>query len=174
MAASRFAALALLCLGCDRGDAGPPSPTTGSPVATAASPTASASAAPALPEAGPWRGKYSAKRADVTLPEGVTWGSWKKDDGARVAGDGQIDLEVANDGDVSGRVTGALGDLVVRGRLEDGVVAAAITPADPLVEPAMHGVLRGTAGKDAIEVELRLSSHDGDLVRSATAVLARR
>jgi hypothetical protein len=170
--AALFLLLAAACGNGDRAEAGATGATRSASTASAA-PTTTASVAAASPYAGRWEGKYDARRGDVSVPAGVAYGAWKED-GTRAAGPGTIEIEIAADGDVSGKIGGALGDLVIRGRMEDGALAAGVTPSDALADPAMRGVLHGTLRGDAIEAELRVSSQDGEVVRAASTKLTRR
>lgn len=193
------AALVLMSLGmgCDPSGS---APSTGSvvrggtePTLTNASATASASAA-ALhhPQAGHWVAEFKAVRGDISIPRGVPYKWWGGDDGVAAAGKGKVLLEISREGAVVGSAEGALGQLVVRGAIEDGTLRAGLFPKpdehrpdehrpnepkadEPKAEggEAMSGVLVGVVVGDAIEGELRVSSHDAALVRRADIRLSR-
>lgn len=152
--------------------AGSSAPTEAGSATTA--PTSSASArSNAGASAGTWSGSYDAKRTTIALPSSVPWPSWKKDSGKQL-GAGTIDLEVGSNGDVRGKVAGALGSMLLVGRVEDGKLRAGARPEDPEAEGAMTGVLVGDLGADAIRFTLRAASGEGETVRVAEGSLTRR
>lgn len=157
-----------------------PTGTTGAASGSAASSatatvSASASAAPAHPHAGTYKGSFEATKGEVTVEEGVPYGTWKKEDGASVAGAGEIELTVSPNGAVNGSATGALGKLRAIGVLpaKDSELAVTLQPDDPNAEDAMTGTLVGKVEGDLIKAELRASSADGNRVRKASVVLKR-
>jgi hypothetical protein len=180
----RCVAALLLCAGCDSprlGDgvpsANPAASARASTVAASSSPQASASTRPqgnAVPLAGAWAGAYRASRVAIELPRGLPAGAWAEDDGALASGDGRIELDVQADAEVRGKVEGALGSLLVRGSAEGSSVRAGLSPRDPMADPAMIGILTGEQEGQEIVGELRVSSHDGRLVRSSPVRLQRR
>ena len=137
--------------------------------------SATASAAPAHPHAGTWKGSFEATKGDVTIEEGVPYGTWKKEEGASLAGAGEIVLTVSPNGAVNGKATGALGALRAMGVLaaEDSELAVTLQPEDPNAEDAMTGTLVGKVEGDLIKGELRASSRDGNRVRKASLTLER-
>jgi hypothetical protein len=179
----RRAAIVLVLLaglGCEeRG----PSSTTGATSASAtpessatasAFPTASASAsaAPDNPYAGTWKGTFEASKGEVTIDEGVPYKTWKEEKGDVATGKGELELVIRSNGAVTGKVTGALGELTVMGVLQDdGEIAASLQPGDPNAEGAMTGTLVGTADKSLVEARIRASSRDGNVVRKAKTTL---
>jgi hypothetical protein len=171
---------------CDRPSdrAGPtssPSSATASSAAahasTASSAVATGSAAPnssaRSPAAGTWSGGYESKRAQVELPRGNPWPAWKKDDGARL-GPGSVEVTVDDAGFVQGQVSGALGALRVRGRVEDGALRAGVTPVDPSEDGGMTGTITGTVKDAVIVATVRASSSTGQTVRVADVSLKRK
>lgn len=169
-------ALGLILVGaCDPPRSGPAPSRSATAVASAtatAVATATASAAAKSAFAGSWRGAYDAKRAAVTVPSADPWPAWQKDDDKRV-GRGDLALEVDDAGFVSGEAAGALGELRLRGRIEDGALRAGATPAHPDDEAAMTGTLTGKAEAAAIHAVLRVASEDGERVRVSEVTLER-
>lgn len=169
------------------GSAHSASPATAAPT-NAATPTASSSrpesgglalgsspttaAVATSPFAGTWRASFEATRGEVSLAKDHPWPAWKKDAGTRL-GKGNIELVVAADGSVTGTIGGALGELDLRGRLEDGTLRAGVTPKEPDEPDAMRGTLVGTAAGAKLDATLRASSGDGLVVRTAKLGLAK-
>lgn len=124
-----------------------------------------------------WGGTFKAERAEVTVPDGVTYDSWKDDPGG-AEGDGQLELTISDDGTVRGRATGALGTLAVAGMLEDGRLSAGMSPdpKDPASDDqtGMSGVLSGTVKDGALVAILRVSSRDASVVRKASIKLQKK
>jgi hypothetical protein len=83
-----------------------------------------------------------------------------------------LELTVAADGTVSGKLSGALGDAVLAGSAEESRVTATFTPASA-ADPAMHGTLALAREGEALVGTLRASSGDARLVRMATLSLTR-
>lgn len=172
-----FIALTLLA-GCEREAASSGASTSAasaSPASSAAvSATATASAAPAHPHAGTWQGSFEATKGEVTVDEGVPYGTWKKEEGSTVAGSGKIELTISANGAVNGETTGALGKLRAVGVLpEEGELAVTLQPDDPNADDAMTGTLVGKVEGDLIKADLRASSRDGNRVRKASLTLKR-
>ena len=139
------------------------------PTARSASP-ATAVEAPTV--VGEWRGPFQAELAKVTLDPGVGDSTWAKDKGTAAVGKGQLELTVASDGQVRGKLSGALGDLVLFGVAEGGLVHGTFSAEQP--EPtSMSGTVELTLTGDALGGELRASSGDAKLVRRATLSLKR-
>ena len=175
--------LALAAAACDTSG---PAPTRASgadagvapqPSATVSLPSASSSAATPAggnERAGHWTAPYQATRAAVTVPVGLPDHTWKLDDGRTATGEGRIEVTIASDGTARGKLAGALGELVLSGMMDGSTLRAGLSPADPLVLPAMGGLLLVTAEGSSLVGELRVSSHDGALVRAAVVRLARQ
>jgi hypothetical protein len=179
-----FAAL-VLCAGCDsprpaggeRSGHGATSAPTASALATSPLPQTSAAAgdrSSRVPLAGRWVGTYRASRAAIELPRGLPAGAWTEDDGAVASGDGRIELEVQGDSELRGKLDGPLGSLVTRGMVEGDSLRAGVSPSDPMADPAMIGILTAVREGQDIVGELRVSSHDGRLVRSSPVRLQRQ
>lgn len=123
------------------------------------------------PLAGAWRGPFVAQVGKVTLDPGVS-DPWSKDPGTDAVGKGELELKVAADGTVTGRLTGALGDLLVKGVAEENLVHATFTAERP--EPkTMAGTLELALSNGKLDGELRGSSGDASLVRKANVSAAR-
>lgn len=135
----------------------------------AASGTPLTEPAPRSPHAGVWAGTFKAERAEVTVPEGVPYDSWKEDPGG-AEGEGRLELIVSGDGVVSGKATGALGALLAAGMIEDGRLSAGLSPEEA---DGMSGVLSGSVSNGVLAASLRVASGDASVVRKATIELER-
>ncbi len=146
---------------------------TASSVAPSTTTSASTSVAqrPRSAHEGRWVGTFEAKKSEVTVPKGVPYSTWDKDDGSARAGKCQIELRIDAAGSVRGHVKGALGELVATGIIDKGMLRVGLRPADPNAPNAMSGVLTGPAGNKAITGTLTVSNHDGSLARSAKPTL---
>lgn len=76
-------------------------------------------------------------------------------------------MTVADDGAVTGEGAGALGAVAIRGRADEAFLRAGVTPADPSAPDAMRGVLVAEVTGDDLVGQLRVSSADGTVVRTA-------
>jgi hypothetical protein len=157
--------------------------TTGSlTTSVSAAPKATASAEPAAtkpsqpqsPQTGSWIGSYETAKGKVDVPAGVSYPIWTKDDGTLHSGKGTVELTVAADGVVSGKVDGALGALTVAGVVESDWLRAGLTPAKPDGVNLMTGVLIGEVKGSQIDGSLRLANHDGSVVRVGKLTLKPR
>lgn len=141
-------------------------PATGeaSPVASAsarAAPAASA-AVPAWFE-GSWQGSFQAELFRVEVPAGGLK-EWKQDDGKRASGPGKLELSIAAGGAVTGRASGALGELSVSGRADGERVALSLSSAEP---EGFHGVVLASQTPEGMSGNLSASSGDSLQVRKA-------
>jgi hypothetical protein len=109
----------------------------------------------------------------VTVPSSIPYRPWDKDPGGSL-GDGELTLTIADDGAVSGSLSGALGKLAVSGLMEEKDLSAGLSPIDPEADDAMTGVITGVGDAETIAVELRVSGGDGRVVRKATSELRRQ
>jgi hypothetical protein len=109
----------------------------------------------------------------VKLSKATPWPAWKRDAGKQV-GKGTLELDIDEAGEVRGKASGALGPLVLAGRVEDGVLRATVLPEDPLAEATMSGVATGELKGSTLHVTLRVSNRRGEAVRSADATLKRK
>jgi hypothetical protein len=165
---ARYAFILVMAAACDRG-AGPAPGGEPSAPATAAT----ASAAPRSPHAGRWSGAFVAEKAEVQVPEGVDYRAWEDDDGKKATGDGKLSIDVADDGSVSGKASGALGDLDVSGQVDDDEVRVMLVPRDPESDEAMSGTLVGEVRGNSIEGQLVASNSDATFARRAKTSLKR-
>jgi hypothetical protein len=176
--------LVVVLLACERpGDAAPSPASSAENAGDAATSASSAPPALAHPQQGGWGAKYEAVKAAVDVPAGVRWPHWADEAADDGVGAGDISITVDASGRVLGTVSGALGELQISGVIEDGALGAWLEPSvAPDATPALSGVMRGgfakvgagQPGAGAIDVELRLSSEDGNMVRKASAKLERR
>jgi hypothetical protein len=153
------------------------------PSAASATAAASASARPVPngtagaesrdPLLGRWTASYRAGRAAVDVPRGLPAKTWQGDDGASAVGEGRIELQVEQAGQVRGTAEGPLGKLVLRGVVDGDVLRVGVTPAEPSAEPAFGGVLVAVLEQGLFVGELRVANGDGTLVRAATLRLSR-
>ena len=98
----------------------------------------------------------------------------RSDDGTTSVGAGTITLTIAADGELSGKVKGALGDATLRGRAEGGTVRASVFPDDPASPTAMTGVLVGMVKNDTIHADIRVAGPDATVVRESPVELKRK
>ncbi|MFT3774043.1 MAG: hypothetical protein QM820_52425 [Minicystis sp.] len=172
---------------CDQGKETPrKEPPMQSATPPSASPTSSASAAPsatsaanAAPKAesgfpGAWAGNYDAKKGSVSLPPKVKDKGLAADDGKKAAGPGTVELTVGEDGDVHGKIKGALGPGTITGKTEKGMLRGSITPDDPRAPDAMFGVIVGALKGDVITGEIRVAGPDATVVREGTIELKKK
>lgn len=141
---------------------------------SSSSTSANASAAPTShsPLAGKWIASFEAKKAKVAQDPGVADPAWAKDDGSQVSGAGTIEITVAEDGTVSGKLSGSLGDGIITGMAEEKGVTGTFTPASTEAS-AMHGTFVLELASDKLTGTLRASSGDARVVRSAALSFSR-
>lgn len=162
----RFLLLLPLLAACQKA---PPSEATPAPSAPA--PSVAASAAPAKPRnwfEGGWQGTFRAELFRVELPAGGVK-EWKQDDGKRASGPGKLELSIAEDGAVSGKASGALGELAASGRAEGDRVSLSLSSVEP---EGFHGYVVASQTTDGMRGTLNASSADSLLVRKADVTLS--
>jgi len=135
--------------------------------AGSAAASASAKEAPSSKLAGRWSGTYESKKARVSLDPGVKDKALESDDGKAASGKGEIELTVAADGTVSGRVSGPLGPGVLSGMAETDGITATLAPEDPGADGAMTGTLALEPAQSDWKGTLRASSGSGEVAREA-------
>lgn len=154
----------------------PSTPISGKPTSasSSAAPTAHASTAPAAtsPLAGKWTASFESKKAKVAQDPGVADPAWAKEDGSEASGPGTIELTIAEDGTVSGKLSGSLGEATIAGMADEKGAAGTFTPSSTEAS-AMHGTLELALASDKLTGSLRASSGDAHIVRSATLSFAR-
>lgn len=147
----------------------PPSESTAAPASASAAP----SAKPAAPERpwfqGSWRGTFDAQPFRIELPAGGVK-EWKQDDGKRASGPGTLELEIAADGTLSGKGSGALGELVASGHAETDRVAISLRAAEP---EGFHGFVLAAQTPEGLRGTLQASSGDSLVVRRADVTFTR-
>ncbi len=141
---------------------------------SAALPPASASAAGAAALAGAWEGSYLAAKGSLSLPDKPDNKAQAADDGKLAIGPGTLELTVLPNGELRGKSKGALGALVLSGRVDEGMVRAQVAPADPYINQPMSGVFVGVARDGAIKGELRVAGPDATVIREAPVTLSKK
>ncbi len=198
---SRASTIALIAfvLGCQSSKDAPgrePPPQPPRPAALSASPTSSATGAAAPPGpsagvaaidsapavtdggagelAGVWVGRYDAKKGTVALPPKVKDKGLASDQGTAAVGQGSIEVAILANGDVRGKMSGALGEAEITGKLDGGMVRAVVRPTDPYAAHAMTGIFVGERKGEALACELHVAGPDGTMIRESTVELARK
>ncbi len=165
--------LVLTVVGCDKSSGSPaPAASSSAPAASSSAPAA-ASSAPSVAAPVDWEGPYTAKVGKVTPPPAAKMKLWEKDPGKVGVGTGTIKLTVSGK-QITGELTGALGDLLLTGELDDKVVTARVDPKDPNAAETWSGTLTGKLEGDGLTVTLRVASRDANLAREVDAKLTRR
>ena len=95
---------------------------------------------------------------------------WKQDEGKQASGAGTLSLQTAADGSVTGTATGALGNLVVTGRVEGDRAALMLASAEA---DGFHGVILASQTPEGMKGTLSASSADSLQVRQAAVTLSR-
>jgi hypothetical protein len=131
--------------------------------------------APASGElAGTWEGGYDSRKGSVALPPKVKDKAIDADDGKSAAGKGSIELVISADGDIRGKMRGALGAAAIRGKVDGTVIRAIVQPDDPSAGNAMTGIFVGERRGETIACELHVAGPDGTIIRESTVELARK
>jgi len=159
--------LLLLATACQQS----PTPTPAASGSAPAKASAAASAAPAPAKAwfeGAWQGAFQAELFRVETAGGVK--AWKEDDGKQASGEGKLSLVAAPDGSVSGSASGALGELVVAGRVDGDRAALTLASVEAT---GFHGVILASQTPEGMKGTLSASSADSLQVRQATVTLTR-
>jgi hypothetical protein len=174
-----WAALVLVAAGCDNPGAQQGTPSA-APVASAApsgrvvatpvpsasvSAVASASSAPAAGDG--WSGDYTAKKAEIEMPDKVKDLTWKRDPGDKLIGPGKLTLRI-EEGVVSGSAAGALGEQIVTGTVEGKSLKFSLLPKNATAGDAMTGTGVGEVTATSITGTMRCSSPDAVIIREAT------
>ncbi len=108
------------------------------------------------------------------MPSGVKDDARNAEDGKAASGPGLVLLEIAPNGDVTGKSQGALGPAGVRGKIDGKTLRASFVPDDPISPRAMTGVLIGVVKGDLIQAELRVAGPDALVVRQANFDLKKK
>lgn len=168
-------ALASSALGCDK------DPGSAQAIAVAR-PSAGPSGGPVAPAGAevpkpPWfSGRWSADFVveahpiEMTRAEGAV-SEWSKDEKKVGVGPAKLELEVSAGGDVTGKATGALGDLEVRGRAGGEELRAELSAHGGEPAKTFAGVVLASRSGEKLEGKLQASTGDSLLVRRAELVL---
>jgi hypothetical protein len=153
-------------LGCDKAETSPTASTASAktPVASAAAP-ASASAAPVAQAAwyvGKWSGSYEAQHYLIEVKKGEGLKQWADDEGKEGAGDGKLELDVGQDGTISGTASGVLGEMLASGRVDEESFRVQLKPKNP-TEASFQGFF--VAKREGAAVKGRLSASSGDSLK---------
>lgn len=154
-----------------------PSPSAlDSSAAPKSAPSAAQSAAPTenASFAGDWEGAYDAKKGSVVLPSSVKDKVRKADDGKKAVGAGKVLITISAEGELAGKLEGALGKASLRGKAEGTMVRASIFPDDPSDAFAMTGVLVGMLKDGVIAGEIRVAGPDASVVRESLIELRKK
>lgn len=174
-----------MSIACDRNETPEPSrtatPTGAAPSESNAAPStqgsssANAATSAAAPSklAGRWSGDYDAKKARISLDKGVKDKAWADDDGKAASGKGEIEIVVAEDGTVTGRVSGPLGPGRLAGQAEDDRITASLSPEESTSDAAMDGTLVLEPSGADWKGTLRASSGHGEIAREAEVRVSR-
>ena len=164
----KLAALLLLVTACQQSSKSEPTAAT--------APSASGSVTPPAPAAptrawfeGAWQGVYRAELLRIELPIGGVK-EWKQDDGKQASGEGKLAFAAAPDGSVVGTASGALGELLLSGRIDGDRAALLLAAAG---SEGFHGVILASQTPEGMQGTLNASSADSLQVRQASVTLAR-
>ncbi len=145
--------------------------------ASSAAPTASG-AAPAAAAAGTGKartvnGPYQATKGTFYIPDSSGWSGVKQlgEDDPSGIGAGTLSLQIGADGRVSGKITGALGDLTVDWLDRDGELTAQLMPATGAPITSFTGTLIAKDDGTKVTGTMRLSDGINRLVRVADVKL---
>lgn len=164
-------AATLLASSCKKPDDKPAAPAE----SAAASPNASA--APAQPatsaakpkwHVGSWSGTYTTRKHEIvmTAAEGALK-EWKEEPGTAGSGEGKLQFTVDEAGTIAGTATGALGDMVVTGRIEEDALTLHLKPSGSEVSN-FNGFAALNSARGNYKGTLRAASGDGTAVRAGT------
>ena len=124
--------------------------------------------------AGVWVGRYDAKKGTVALPPKVKDKGLASDEGTAAVGPGSIEIAILANGDIRGKMSGALGDAEITGKLDGGMVRAVVRPTNPYAAHAMTGIFVGERKGDALACELHVAGPDGTMIRESKVELTRK
>jgi hypothetical protein len=89
-------------------------------------------------------------------------------------GPGSVELTVLPDGEVRGKVGGALGAGSLTGKVDGGTIRAMVRPDDPFAPNAMTGILMGERKGDTVACEMHLAGPDATVIREAKVELTKK
>jgi hypothetical protein len=142
----------------------------------------SANAEPIRPEpprnAG-WTGTYKSAAAPLYIPRDAPnakeWNGvkWEGDNSPDGIGDGALEVSIdLVSGQVTGTLDGPLGPATLTGLVADKQFSAKVARKDQ--DRGFTGTAVGSAGDDKIEGTMRLSTAEGNVIRSATFTLSKK
>jgi hypothetical protein len=134
-------------------------------------PSASADAQGDL--AGKWEGRYDARKGTVSLPPKAK-DKGLADDGKTAVGAGSIELTILPNGDIRGKMSGALGAAGISGRVDATMIRTVVQPDDLFAPSAMTGILVGEHKGEVIACELHVAGPDATVIRESTVELKRK
>lgn len=172
----RLSLLALLLLSaCSKTPSRGAAPVASASAAIAAA-SASAAAVAAAPKAawfvGTWKGDFAVARRDstTTTKEGGP-ANWEKDDGKKLAGPGSLQLTVDAAGDLTGSLSGALGELLLRGRIDGEELRASLVAKSEDPTAIHNGYIALLHQGDALKGTLSAATGDAQTLRQAVLEL---
>jgi hypothetical protein len=132
--------------------------------------SASASAAPKPPPPwypGHWSGTYASVKHYMDPMIGPEI-AWKKDEGGTAHGFGKLSLDIDKDGHVTGKASGPLGDMTVRGTLDGDTLRVRLLPVEQDMGAFKGMLIAKREGKtDSFEGKLHASGGKSQIVRGA-------
>jgi len=138
-------------------------------VAKAASAAPSARAPSKAWFEGAWQGVFETQLFRIEVPAGGAK-EWQQDDGKKASGPGKLAFDAAPDGCVTGSATGALGNLLLRGRIDGERAAFELSSS---TADGFHGVVLASQTPDGMKGTLSASSGDSLVARQATVTISR-
>jgi hypothetical protein len=144
-------------------------PTVAAPSSTPiAAPSVGTSNAPSTAQTSRFSGAFSAQPAKsaTTKKEGAPSG-WEKDEGKTYSGECKLALSVEKDGKVQGHLTGALGELELRGWLAGDDLRATVVPSGDDVAKIQNGTLSLSRTGDGFKGTLTAATGDSLVMRRA-------
>jgi len=138
------------------------------PSAASASAVASAAPAPKPPwYIGHWSGTYASVKHYMDPMVGPEI-AWKKDEGGTAHGFGKLSLDMDKDRHVTGKASGPLGDMAVRGTLDGDTLRVRLLPVEQDVGAFKGKLIAKRQGKtDSFEGKLHASGGMSQIVRGA-------
>ncbi len=124
--------------------------------------------------AGVWIGRYDSKKGAVVLPPKVKDKGLASDDGTTAVGPGPIEVAILANGDIQGKMSGALGDSEISGKIDGGLVRSVVRPKDPYAAHAMTGIFVCERKGEQLACELHVAGPDGTMIRESKAELTRK
>ncbi|MCA9647529.1 MAG: hypothetical protein H6718_20160 [Polyangiaceae bacterium] len=122
---------------------------------------------------GDWSGEYDATHylIEMEAKDGAIR-NWKDDDGKSEAGKGKISLTIDEAGEVSGKLSGPLGEMSATGSVEGETLSVRLTPDAEDAKITTAYFLADKKG-EGLEGKLQASSGDSLMVRDAKLTLAK-